>query len=107
MALERPNRGRQRVSGRARHLPTSSGHGLHEMLNRILAEAGFDGWVEELRSPHHAKGGRPGIPPGSYSGYRLSAASRVLVPGGASPGDAVIPFRCGNSWAPAPAGLFG
>jgi transposase len=47
-------------------LPTSPGHVFYEKLNGLLAEAGFDTWVETLCEPHYAKSGRPGIPPGVY-----------------------------------------
>ena len=50
-------------------LPQSLGHPFYVKLNHLLAEAGFDGFVES----HCAKfydagvaGGRPGIPPGTY-----------------------------------------
>lgn len=48
------------------NLPTSPGHIFYEKLNGLLAEAGFDPWVEELCEPYYAKTGRPGIPPGIY-----------------------------------------
>lgn len=47
-------------------LPTSPGHIFYEKLNGLLAEAGFDAWVENLSAPYYAKTGRPGIPPGTY-----------------------------------------
>ncbi|MGD2175687.1 MAG: transposase [Candidatus Brocadiaceae bacterium] len=43
------------------------GHPFYRELNRRLAAAGFDPWVEELCAPYYADGmGRPGIPPGVY-----------------------------------------
>ena len=48
------------------NLPTSPGHVFYEKLNGLLAEAGFDAWVEERCEPYYAKSGRPGIPPGVY-----------------------------------------
>jgi len=47
---------------------TASGprHVFYERLNTILAEAGFDTWVEELCEPYYAEGGRPSIPPGVF-----------------------------------------
>ena len=39
---------------------------FYEKLNELLAEAGFDEWVESLCQPYYAKAGRPGIPPGVY-----------------------------------------
>ena len=47
-------------------LPVSPGHVFNEKLNELLAEAGFDAWIEGLCEPYYAKSGRPGIPPGVY-----------------------------------------
>jgi len=48
-------------------LPRSVGHAFYVKLNKLLADAGFDKFVEELcRSHYHRKMGRPGIPPGIY-----------------------------------------
>jgi len=48
-------------------LPKSPGHVFYRKLNELLAEAGFDRWLEELCQPHYAQVmGRPGIPPGVY-----------------------------------------
>jgi transposase len=48
-------------------LPTSPGHPFYRKLNDILAEAGFDRWIEERCRPYYAeKLGRPSIPPGTY-----------------------------------------
>jgi transposase len=52
-----------------RQLPQSPGHVFYEKLNGLLAEAGFDAWVEDLCRPHYAEMGRPSIPPGVY--YRM------------------------------------
>ena len=51
----------------ADRLPRSPGHVFYQKLNRLLAEASFDAWVEALCEPYYADGrGRPGIPPGTY-----------------------------------------
>lgn len=51
----------------ASQTPRSPGHVFYVKLNELLAEAGFDRWVEELCQPYYAqKLGRPGIPPGVY-----------------------------------------
>lgn len=42
------------------------GHPFYAKLNAVLAEHGFDPFVEELCGPYYAQGGRPGIPPGTY-----------------------------------------
>lgn len=48
-------------------LPKSPGHVFYIKLNQLLAEAGFDRWVETLCEPFYARGkGRPSIPPGTY-----------------------------------------
>jgi len=48
-------------------LPQSPGHAFYDQLNRLLAEAGFDRYVEDLCRPHYADGqGRDSIPPGVY-----------------------------------------
>ena len=47
-------------------LPKSPGHPFYKQLNRLLAEAGFDVWLENLCAPYYAKIGRDSIPPGVY-----------------------------------------
>ena len=48
-------------------LPRSPGHVFYKKLNELLAEAGFDPWVEEVCATFYADGkGREGIPPGTY-----------------------------------------
>jgi transposase len=42
------------------------GHPFYTKLNQVLAEAGFDEFVEKLCAPYYQEGGRPGIPPGVY-----------------------------------------
>jgi Transposase domain (DUF772)/Transposase DDE domain len=42
-------------------------HPFYQRLNRVLQEADFDTFVEDLCRPYYAEGlGRPGIPPGIY-----------------------------------------
>jgi len=53
----------------ADRLPKAAGHPFYERLNQLLAEAGFDGWIEDrCRQYYAAEGsaGRPSIPPGVY-----------------------------------------
>ena len=45
---------------------TGPGHPFYSKLNAVLAEAGFDEFVEKLCAPYYKEGGRPGIPPGVY-----------------------------------------
>ncbi len=47
-------------------LPSAPGHVFYRKLNELLAEAGFDEWIEALCEPYYGKGGRPSIPPGVY-----------------------------------------
>jgi transposase len=48
-------------------LPRSPGHVFYRKLNRLLAEGGFDRWIEGICEPHYANGrGRPSVPPGVY-----------------------------------------
>ncbi len=49
------------------NLPRSEGHVFYRKLNELLAEAGFDAFVESICEEHyHDRMGRPGIPPGTY-----------------------------------------
>lgn len=48
-------------------LARSPGHPFYERLNKILAEAGFDAFVEKQCAPFYAKkNGRPSVAPGIY-----------------------------------------
>jgi transposase len=48
-------------------LPKSPGHPFYQKLNGLLAEAGFDKWIEERCQAYYAPTmGRPSIPPGVY-----------------------------------------
>jgi len=53
----------------ATDLPTTAAHPFYERLNRILDEAGFDGYVEKVCAPFYASRGRPSLAPGQY--FRL------------------------------------
>jgi transposase len=67
MALGRRRREQQGMWVATNELPKSPGHPFYRKLNQVLAEAGFDAWVEELCRPHYAATmGRPSIPPGVY-----------------------------------------
>jgi transposase len=53
----------------ADRLPKAAGHPFYERLNQLLAEAGFDTWIEGRCREHYAadgSSGRPSIPPGVY-----------------------------------------
>ncbi|MEO7403996.1 MAG: transposase, partial [Burkholderiales bacterium] len=50
-------------------LPKSAGHPFYQALNRMLAEADFDPWIEQRCQRYYAqaeKRGQPSIPPGVY-----------------------------------------
>ena len=67
MALGKRKRQQQEAWVATCDLPQSPGHAFYEKLNRVLAEAKFDDYVEERCRPYYADGvGRPGIPPGVY-----------------------------------------
>lgn len=50
----------------ATDVPRGPRHVFYEKLNELLAETGFDEFVEALCRPYYAEGGRPSIPPGTY-----------------------------------------
>ena len=50
----------------ASELPKAPGHVFYRKLNRLLAEGGFDAWIEKRCGEYYADEGRPGIPPGVY-----------------------------------------
>jgi len=50
-------------------LPKSPGHPFYKKLNELLADAGFDRWIERRCERYYAveeKRGQPSIPPGTY-----------------------------------------
>ena len=73
------------------------GHPLYAKLNAVLAEAGFDQFVEKLCAPYYKEGGRPGIPPGVYFrmlfiGYFEGLDSQRGIAGAAPTAWACAPF---------------
>ena len=73
-------------------LPRSAGHIFYRKLNGLLAESGFDEFVETLCRPHYHKVmGRPGIPPGIYFRMLLVGYFEGI---GSQRG---IAWRCGDS----------
>jgi transposase len=70
----------------------SPGHPFYDKLNRVLAEGGFDAWVEDECAVHYAAGqGRPGIPPGVY--FRMLLIGHFEGLGE----DRAIAWRCADS----------
>ena len=73
-------------------LPKSEGHAFYRKLNRLLAEAEFDGRIEELCEPFFDNQlGRPSIPPGVYFRMLLVGYFEGI---GSQRG---IAWRCGDS----------
>ena len=66
MALGRRKAETQQLWVASTEIAKAPGHPFYLALNQLLAEGGFDRWVEKLCEPHYAKIGRPGIPPGVY-----------------------------------------
>jgi transposase len=67
MALGKRKSEKQEAWVSTTELPRSPGHPFYKQLNRLLAEDGFDGWLEKLCAPYyHVTQGRPSIPPGVY-----------------------------------------
>jgi transposase len=70
MAMGRRKRDRQEALFiTAQDLPKSAGHPFYEALNRLLAEADFDRWIETRCARYYEqeqKRGQPSIPPGVY-----------------------------------------
>jgi transposase len=67
MALGKRKSEKQEAWVATTELPRSPGHPFYQQLNRLLAQDGFDGWLEKLCAPYyHTTLGRPSIPPGVY-----------------------------------------
>ena len=67
MALGKRKSETQQLWVATTELPRSPGHPFYKRLNQLLAEDGFDAWLEQLCAPYyHARQGRPSIPPGVY-----------------------------------------
>jgi transposase len=67
MALGKRKSERQEAWVASTELPRSPGHPFYRKLNELLAEDGFDQWLEQLCRPYyHDTQGRPSIPPGVY-----------------------------------------
>lgn len=66
MALGKREPKQQEMFIATTQVATGPGHPFYSKLNSVLAEAGFDEFVEALCAPYYKEGGRPGIPPGIY-----------------------------------------
>jgi transposase len=69
MAMGKRKQRQEALFVTANDLPKSAGHPFYTTLNQLLAEAGFDRWVErrceQYYSPDEPRG-QPSIPPGLY-----------------------------------------
>jgi len=72
-------------------LPEVPRHVFYEKLNEVLAEGGFDEFVEELCERYYKAGGRPGIPPGVYFRMLFIGFFECLT------GQRAIAWRCADS----------
>jgi transposase len=92
MALGKRKSEQQELWVATTDLPRSMGHPFYKKLNQLLAEDGFDDWLEKLCAPHyHATLGRPSIPPGMYFRMILTGYFEGI---GSQRG---IAWRCGDS----------
>jgi transposase len=67
MALGKRKREQQAAWVATTELPKSPGHPFYKKLNKLLAEAGFDEWLEALCAAYYSSdSGRNSIPPGVY-----------------------------------------
>ena len=93
MALGKRKRERQlEAFVTASDLPRSPGHPFYTALNRLLAENGFDSFVEALCAPFYAGVmGRPSIPPGVF--FRMTFVGYFE----GLPSHRSIAWRCADS----------
>jgi len=92
MALGKRRNEQQELWVATTSLPKSDGHAFYRKLNGLLAEAGFDGKIENLCEPfYHNQLGRPSIPPGVYFRMLLVGYFEGI---GSQRG---IAWRCGDS----------
>ncbi len=92
MALGKRRSEQQEMWVATTSLPKSEGHVFYRKLNEVLAEAGFDRWVErQCRPYYHDRLGRPSIPPGVYFRMLLVGYFEGI---GSQRG---IAWRCGDS----------
>jgi transposase len=69
MSMGRRKRRQESLFITAENLPRSDGHPFYQKLNALLAEAGFDRWIEARCGPFYEQEetrGKPSIPPGMY-----------------------------------------
>jgi len=92
MALGKRKTERQAAWVSTTELPKSPGHPFYKKLNKLLADAGFDAWLEELCAAYYAATmGRDSIPPGVYFRMILIGYFEGL------PSQRGIAWRCSDS----------
>ncbi len=85
-------------------MPKSLGHPFYLKLNRLLAEAEFDRWVENRCQQYYEqqeKRGQPSLPPGVYFRMLMVGYFEGIGSQRGSPGVARTAFPCGSSGHPA------
>ena len=85
----------------ADNLPRSQGHPFYQALNRLLADAGFDRWIEARCEPYYEQvetRGQRSIPPGTYFRMLLVGYFEGSTRSAASPGGVRTVSRCGIFW---------
>ncbi len=79
MAMGRRKAKQQELFIATTQLARSPGHPFYEKLNKLLAEAGFDAWLESRCEPYYKNEephGRKSIPPGVYFRMILIVTSK-------------------------------
>jgi hypothetical protein len=96
MAMGRRKAKQQELFVATTQLARSPGHPFYEQLNKMLAEAGFDAWLESRCEPyykHEHSQGRKSIPPGVYFRMILIGYFEGLE------SDSGIAWRCRDSFS--------
>ena len=94
MSMGRRKRRQESLFVATAELARSAGHPFYRKLNELLAEAGFDRWIEGRCEPYYEAADKPGresIPPGTFF--------RMLLVGYFEGIDSQrgIAWRCGDS----------
>ena len=82
-------------------MPRSPGHAFYDKLQKLLTEAGFDGFVEEICAPYYApRMGAPSLPPGRvgnvFRTHPQSKKGNVRPIADSGPSRTVIPAHRGQ-----------
>ena len=81
-------------------MPHTAGHPFYEQLNPVLAEHGFDEFVEGQCERFYAETmGRPSLTPGRYFRLLLIGYFEGLDGSVGSRGGPRIRWRCGGFWS--------